>query len=92
MLWKVYVAAESVWTRLRAPEGYAGVTGLPAEWRGGGGGAGAGERGGLERVDRSAGVGARRRIFLLVRVERGRVGLAKGGLRRPVRGVMSSLW
>ena len=43
---------------------------------------------GLERVVRSVGVGARRVILRVVRVERGREGEGKGGLRRPGLGVM----
>ena len=43
---------------------------------------------GLERVVRSVGVGARRVILRLVRVERGREGEEKGGLRRPGLGVI----
>lgn len=39
---------------------------------------------------KSFAVGARRRIFLELRVERGRGG--NGGLRRPGEGVMRSFW
>lgn len=45
---------------------------------------------GWERAVSSFAVGARRRIFLETRVERGRDG--KGDLRRPVLGVMRSFW
>ena len=50
------------------------------EWRVGGVG--------LERVVRSVGLGARRVILRLVRVERGREGKGKGGVRRPGLGFM----
>lgn len=52
-------------------------------------GGGVREDGGATEA-RSFAVGARRRIFLEWRVERGRGG--NGGLRRPGEGVMRSFW
>ncbi len=85
-MWKVYVAsARAFWGSGRRRVGYALATGegLAAEEA----------LEGWESADSSAAVGPRRTIFLERRFWRGRVGFElKGGLRRPILGVIRNFW